>query len=217
VGDELTARPLLVGLTGGIGAGKSAVDRAFEALGVPVIDADRLVHEILDSDAAAIADVAAAFGPGVLAAGKIDRSALGRIVFADPEARRRLESLVHPRVTARVRERIAQLSRGVPPPALIVVDAALMVETGTYRDYDRLVVVTAPEELRRARLRDRDGLGDEEAERRIRAQAPDDVKLARADHVLRNDAGLEELQAQVRGLHAQLLAEGRSPRGRDPA
>jgi len=220
VGGGLSAvRPLLVGVTGGIGSGKSTVDRMLAARGAAVIDADAVVHELLGGDPDTIAAVIEAFGPGVSAAGGgIDRRALGVIVFGDAAARARLEGIVHPRVTMRIRERITGLAAGPIPPDLIVVDAALMVETGTWRDYDRVVVVTAPETLRRGRLVRRGGLTEAQAAARIAAQAPESVRLDAADYVIRNDGTEAALEAEVAHVHARLLedfaAAGRPRRAR---
>ena len=201
-------RPVLtVGLTGGIASGKSTVDAMFGELGVHVIDADAIVHGLLAPGGAAVAPVAAAFGPAVAApAGGIDRIALGRIVFGDATARARLESIVHPLVGEEIAASIGSLRRN-PGGPIVIVDAALLVETGIDRHFDRLIVVTCREETQLERLvRDR-GLTEDEALKRIRAQASSTEKAARAHYRIDNDGTFEQTRGQVEQVYRSLLED----------
>jgi len=185
---------LMVGLTGGIGAGKSAVAARLAELGAVVIDADQLARAVVAPGTEGLAEVVAAFGAGILDHdGALDRPALGRVVFDDPEARHRLEAIIHPRVRARTAELVAAAA----PDAIVVNDVPLLVETGIAAGYDLVVVVLADEALRVDRLvRDR-GLTADQARARIRAQATDEQRRAVADVVLVNGGSLDELRAQV--------------------
>lgn len=185
---------LLVGLTGGIGAGKSAVAARLAELGAVVIDSDRLAREVVAPGTEGLAEVVARFGVGVLTpGGQLDRPALARLVFGDEPARRALEQIVHPRVRARA----AELAAAAPPDAVVVNDVPLLVESGLAETFDLVVVVEAPVPLRVARLaRDR-GLDEAQARSRIAAQASDEQRRAVADVVLTNDGSLEQLRVAV--------------------
>ncbi len=194
---------LRIGLTGGIGAGKSTVARELERLGAVVIDADALAREVVAAGTPGLRAVAAEFGDGVLTPdGALDRAALGRVVFADPEARARLEAITHPLIAAETARRLARL----PHDAVVVHDVPLIVEKRLAGEYDLVVVVGAEEEVRLARLvRDR-GMPREDALARIRAQATDEERRAVADVWLDNSGTPEELLDQVRALwHERLL------------
>jgi dephospho-CoA kinase len=185
---------LMVGLTGGIGAGKSAVAARLAAHGAVVIDADLLAREAVAPGSAGLADVVAAFGPDVLGPdGALDRPALGRLVFADESKRRRLEQIVHPYVRARTAELVA----AAPADAVVVNDVPLLVEAGLAGAYEVVVVVLADERVRVDRLVRARGLTAEEASARIRAQAGDDERRAVADVVITNNGSLDELNKQV--------------------
>jgi len=198
---------LTVGLTGGIGSGKSTVDAMFGELGAHVIDADAIVHGLLAAHGAAVAPVSAAFGPAVAAAdGGIDRSALGSIVFADAAARARLERIVHPLVGEEIAARIGALRRA-PGGPIAIVDAALLVETGIDGRFDRLIVVVCREETQVRRLVNERGMARDEALRRIRAQAPAEEKAARAHYRIDNDGGFAETRTQVERVYRLLLED----------
>jgi dephospho-CoA kinase len=184
----------MVGLTGGIGAGKSAVADRLAAHGALVIDADLLARESVAPGTDGLAEVVATFGDQVQAAdGSLDRPALARRVFGDDVARRRLEGIIHPRV----RERTAQLVAAAPSEAVIVNDVPLLVEAGLAGAYEIVIVVLADEEVRLARLtRDR-GMSRDEALARIRAQASDEQRRAVADVVIVNNGTLDELHRRV--------------------
>lgn len=194
---------LMVGLTGGIGAGKSAVAERLREHGAVVVDADRLAREVVRPGTDGLAEVVAAFGRGVLGPdGTLDRPALGALVFGDEQARRRLEGIVHPRVRARTAELVA----GCAPDAVVVNDVPLLVETGLAPSYQLVVVVEADVPVRVRRLVATRGMTEAQAAARIAAQADDARRQAAADVVLRNDAGLDALARLVAELwHGRLL------------
>lgn len=200
-------RPLLIGLTGGIGSGKSTVAAMLAELGAAVVDADAIAREVVEPGEPALASIVAAFGSGVLDEhGRLDRRRLGRLVFRDPEARRRLEAIVHPAVRARTRERIRRFAEEGRHPA-IVWDVPLLFEVGADRLVDEVWVVVAPREERLARLRRRDpDLSPEELERRMAAQMPLEEKAARADVVIDNSGPLEATRRRVRQAWQERLA-----------
>jgi len=185
---------LRVGLTGGIGSGKSEVSRRLSERGAVVIDADLLAREVVASGTEGLAAVVAALGPGVLAPdGSLDRNAVGSRVFGDEQARQRLEQVVHPRVRARA----AELEARAPAHAVVVHDIPLLVETGQADTFDVVVVVDAPDEERIERLRASRGMAADEARTRIAAQAGRQQRLDVADHVLTNTGTLDDLDAAV--------------------
>jgi dephospho-CoA kinase len=185
---------LLVGLTGGIGAGKSAVAARLAELGALVIDSDRLAREVVAPGTDGLAEVVARFGVGVLTSGgELDRAAVARLVFGDDSQRRALEQIVHPRVRARA----AELAAAAPPDAVVVNDVPLLVESGLADTFDLVVVVEAPAAVRMARLtRDR-GWDEGQVRSRIAAQATDEERRAMADVVILNDGSLAELREAV--------------------
>jgi dephospho-CoA kinase len=184
----------MVGLTGGIGAGKSAVARRLEKHGAVIIDADRLAREVVAAGTDGLDEVVSAFGPEVVGAdGELDRPALGARVFGDDDARRRLEEIIHPRVRART----ASLAGSAPAGSVVVNDVPLLVETGLAPSYHLVLVVRADADVRIARLRETRGMSAEQAAARIAAQATDEQRTAAADVVLDNDAGLAELHRAV--------------------
>ena len=192
----------LIGLTGGIAAGKSAVAGLLRERGMPVLDADAISREIMQPGQPAYADVAREWPTVIGGDGAIDRKALGQIVFADPVARARLEAISHPRIRSRVAEethRLEQMGHTV-----VFLEAALLVETGYYRHLDGLVVVTAPEAIQRARLLAREGCTRDEADTRIAAQLPLAAKTAVANHVIDNGGDLAATARQVDALVHQL-------------
>jgi dephospho-CoA kinase len=194
---------LMVGLTGGIGAGKSAAARRLAELGALVIDADQLAREVVRPGTEGLAEVVAEFGPGVLAPdGSMDRPAVGRLVFGDDAQRRRLEAIIHPRVRARTAELIAAAA----PDAVVVNDVPLLVEAGLAPGFEIVIVVLAGEETRVRRLVDDRGLSAEEAHSRIAAQATDEQRRAVADVLLSNDGSLDDLRAQVDAVWRDRLA-----------
>lgn len=200
----------LVGLTGGIGSGKSTVARRLASQGAHVVDADAVAREVVAAGEPAVAEIAARFGNEVVTPdGELDRAAVATIVFADPDSRAELEAIMHPRIGARIAERLAahaDAERREERPRLVVLDHPLLVETGQADTVAEVVVVTAPEELRVRRVVADRGMQPEEARARIRAQASDDRRGAAADHVIVNDGDLDHLHAQVDRVHAVLRA-----------
>lgn len=189
------ALPLAVGLTGGIGSGKTTAARMLEVLGAPIFYSDTEGKRILDADPAVRNAVGSAFGVELYASGTVDRKALAAIVFNDKEALARLNAIVHPAVRAAFAAWRAQ--QNAP---YVVNEAAVMIESGTYRNMDRLVVVTAPETLRVQRVMQRDGVEREQVLARMRNQMDDAERLSYAQHVLVND-DTRLLTPQVLALH----------------
>lgn len=188
-----------MGLTGGIGMGKSTVASMFRDLGVPVHDADASVHRLYGLGGAAVEPVGAAFS-GTVREGAIDRVALSGAVVGKPEAMRRLEAIVHPLVRA---EEAAFLEANADAP-LVVLDVPLLFETGGERRVDRVVVVSAPDAVRRARVLARPGMTAEKLDALIVRQVPDADKRARADHVVDTGTTLDATRAQVAALVTEL-------------
>ncbi|MFL5303663.1 MAG: dephospho-CoA kinase [Polyangia bacterium] len=192
----------VLGLTGGIGTGKSTVARMFASRGVPVVDADALAREVVAPGTVGNAEIAAAWPQTIGPDGAVDRKRLGAIVFGDPAARARLEAITHPLIQEASASRLADLAAEGHPLALY--EAALLVESGRWRDFDGLIVVTASPETQVARAVARGGLTREEAEARIAAQLPAEEKVRVATHVIDNDGALAETEAQVERLLEKL-------------
>jgi dephospho-CoA kinase len=192
---------LRVGLTGGIGAGKSEVSQRLAAQGATVIDADAVARAVVAPGTPGLAEVAAAFGPGVLRPdGSLDRPRLGEVIFADPELRARLNAIVHPLVGARMTE----LEQAAGTAGIVVHDVPLIAENGLASTYDIVVVVDAPRRVQADRLMKHRGLTREQATARIAAQATRKQRLAIASLVIDNSGSLGELDRQVGELWAEL-------------
>lgn len=192
---------LRVGLTGGIASGKTAVSDALRARGAVVIDADVLAREVVEPGTPGLAAVVDRFGRQVLTGdGRLDREALGRIVFADEAARRDLEAIIHPAVRARARA----LEAAADPAAVVVHVIPLLVETGQHDDFDVLVVVDVDPERQLERLQERNGLDRAAATSRLAAQASREARLGAADVVVDNNATRQDLSRQVDRLWADL-------------
>lgn len=195
-----TSSVLSVGLTGGIATGKSTVSGMLREAGLPIVDADALVHSLLEPKGAAVGPVVAVFGNDVQRPdGGIDRQALGARVFADEAQRRQLEAIVHPLVVSESQRRLRELVESGTHD-VVVYDAALLIETGRHRDFDRLVVVSCTPELQLERLMKRDGLSVDEAGARVRAQMPLTRKTALADYVVDNSGHWQETRRLVSEL-----------------
>lgn len=195
----------LVGLTGGIATGKSTFAAALRALGVPVVDADELARRAVARGSPALAEIARAFGPELVGPdGELDRKGMAARVFADPAARARLESIVHPAVREAMRaeaERLASAGHD-----LVFYDAPLLFEVGLERKVDCVVVVHSPAEVQKRRLAARDGLSEAEAQARLAAQMPIDEKADRADVVVENHGDVASLRAKAARLLRDLRA-----------
>lgn len=200
-------RTRVIGLTGGIASGKSTVARMLAALGAAVIDADQVARDVVRPGQPALEAIVATFGAEMLTpTGELDRKRLAACVFADREARRRLERITHPRIAEETARHVAALGeRGVP---VAVYEASLLVEGGMHHGLDGLIVVAAPEEVQRRRMQERDGFSPEEAARRLAAQAPLRDKIAVADYVIDGSADLETTRAQVAAAWRDILAGG---------
>jgi dephospho-CoA kinase len=205
----VSARPhaFTIALTGGIAAGKSAVARRFEALGVHVHDADVAAREVVEPGTRGLAEVVDAFGPDVLdAAGRLDRIAMRQRIFAEPTARKRLEAIIHPRVRHWLRER-AQAEQG----AYCLLAIPLLAENiGHYRWIDRVLLVDVPEPVQVSRLIARDGIDETLARRMLAHQASRAERLALADDVIENSVGESALDDAVAELHRRYLALART-------
>lgn len=201
---------MVVGLTGGIGSGKSTAAAMFAELGVPVIDADEIARELVVPGAVALDEIRDAFGDGVLAAdGGLDRRRLREAIFGDAAAKRRLESILHPRVYEELGRRLEGLGA---PYAIVVVP--LLLETGGRELVDRVLVVDVSRRTQIARTRSRDGVSREEVEKILEAQTDRDARLEAADDVLDNEADTQTLRARVRSLHERYLGDAGRLAGR---
>ncbi len=194
--------PLRVGLTGGIASGKSAAAEVFARLGTVVLDSDRIAREVVEPGMPALAALVADFGAGILdRSGCLDRRRLRDLIFADPDARQRAESILHPAIIDELRRRSE--AAGGPYQVLVI---PLLVEGGHQGLVDRVLVVDCPEELQVERLLRRDGETPRSARRALAAQATRAERLAAADDVIVNDRGLDELAAEVAALDRRYLA-----------
>lgn len=198
---------LKVGLTGGLASGKSFVAAELEKLGCHTISADRLGHEVLKRDGEAYDEVVREFGSGIVGSGgEIDRRALGGIVFADPERLKVLNALVHPHVFRR-QEEFFEKVREKDPDAVVVSEAAIMIESGSYKRYDCLVVTVCPPELQIERYRKREGASENEARARLARQMPLEEKRKYADYVIDTSRSKDDTARQVGELYRQLKQE----------
>ena len=198
----------VVGVTGGIGSGKTAVTNAFAALGIDIVDADVAARVVVEPGTAALAQIAQHFGPAILQAdGGLDRAALRKIVFADADAKHWLEQLLHPLIGAEIRR---QLDTAHSPYAIFV--SPLLVESNQRQLCDRLLVVDVPESVQLARTMLRDNNDAEQVQRIIAAQAGRQQRLALADDVIENTGTLEALQQRVAELHRDYLALAQTQR-----
>lgn len=195
-----------VGLTGGIGSGKSSVAQLLRDLGATVVDADVLAREVVAPGTEGLAQVARTFGPQVIGSdGALDREAMAEVVFADPSARQRLEAIIHPRVRARATE-IEAAARAGDPAAVVVHDVPLLVETGQQQSYDVVLVVDVEPEVQVRRLVEQRGMAQEQARARIAAQIDRQARLAAADVVIDNSGTRDDLARRVRQVwHEHLL------------
>ncbi|MGM0703499.1 MAG: dephospho-CoA kinase [Pseudomonadota bacterium] len=190
---------MIIGLTGGIASGKSTVARAFERLGIPWVDADDVAREVVEPGEPALTEIAARFGQRVLNAdGSLNRRALREIVFADPDERRWLESVTHPRIRQRLAAKLERLQAGEAPYVLLV--SPLLFESGQHEMVERCLVIDVPEAVQIARTAARDDVDESQARAIVAAQMPRQERLARADDVIDNGSDEAALIAQVQRL-----------------
>jgi len=196
---------LKVGLTGSISVGKSFVVSVFRDLGCTTFDADKIAHTVMEPGREAFDDIVREFGGVVLGAdGSIDRAKLGAIVFADSERRSLLNEIVHPRVIVEQNRLLAEAERA-DPHGIAIVDAALMIESGGYKRFDKLIVVFCSRETQIERLMKRNNIAREEAELRVAAQMSSDEKRRYADYEIDTSGTQEETRARVREVYELLL------------
>ena len=193
---------LKIGLTGGIGSGKSAVSRLFRQYAIPVIDSDEIAYQLTAAGQPALRQIAGCFGDTVLAAnGTLDRRALASLVFADKRQRQRLEAILHPLIIGEMQQRLKCLT-----DPYVILAIPLLVESGLAGICDRILVVKAEIAIRYQRIRQRDGIDDAAIDRIVGSQASDAERLVVADDVIDNSGDEEDLQRQVAALHRQYLA-----------
>ena len=199
---------LVVGLTGGIGSGKSTVADLFAARGAPVVDADAISRDLVEPGRPALAAIVAQFGTELLDAdGRLDRRRLREAVFEDPKARTRLEAILHPRVRATIRERIQALDGSHP---YCIVASPLLIESAMQDLVDRILVVDAPEALQLKRAASRDGVTESQVRAILATQADRQERRAWADDILENAGGLDELRAGVEALDRRYRQQAQS-------
>ena len=192
---------LVIGLTGGIGSGKTLATDHFQRLGITVVDADLAARVVVEPGRPALAEIAAAFGADMLQPdGSLDRAALRRIVFADPAQRQRLEAITHPRIAEEIRR---QLAASTSPYTVLV--SPLLFESGQHRFAQRTVLIDAPESLQRQRAATRDKVSEQQIEAIMAAQLSREERRARADDVILNEGHIEHLHAMVEKLHDRYL------------
>jgi dephospho-CoA kinase len=194
---------LVIGLTGGIGCGKSTVAKLFAAKGVPILDADVIARELVEPNQPAFEAIKQHFGAAILRDGGLDRARLREIVFSNPEEKRWLENLLHPMVYSEISRRIATLSA---PYSIVVIP--LLLETGRRHLVDRLLVVDCPEDMQRHRVKLRDGLEDTQIEKIMASQISRSKRLEAADDVIENTADEATLSDRIEHLHQLYLALG---------
>lgn len=197
---------LRVGLTGGIASGKSVVSKKLSDLGAYVIDADKISKVVMRPETECWKKVVAAFGKAILQNdSSIDRKKLASIVYDDPDKRNTLNHIVHPAIKQKIEDELEKIGNE-SSDAVVIIEAALLVETGAYRGYDKLIVVHAPVELQIERIIKRDGITREEARKRIDAQWPIDKKIAVADYPIRNEGSLDSLYRDTTKVFSSLLS-----------
>jgi dephospho-CoA kinase len=197
---------LTIGLTGGIASGKSTVSMEFEKLGAVIIDADQIAKELINPHKPLWKKIIAHFGQEIQREDlTIDRVKLGERVFSDEAERAVLNKMMHPEIKREIDRRLKEIGKE-HPDAVVLVDAALLIETGTFKEMDKIIVVSATKRNQMRRLMGRGGLSVEGAKHRIGAQVPLKEKRKYADYVINTDGSLEEIRKQVRGIHGKLVA-----------
>ena len=188
---------LLVGLTGGIATGKSLVSQILKELGAYIIDADKIARQVVEPEKPAWFEIVKFFGRDIINKDKtINRKRLGEIIFNDPVKKRKLEEIVHPKVIEEENRLVKEYGRK-NPNGIVIIDAALLIEAGSHKRVDKLIVVYADKETQFKRLSERDGLSRADAEKRTASQLPLDKKVKMADFVIDNSKGIEETRRQT--------------------
>ena len=199
----------VLGLTGGIGSGKSMVTQMFAQLGAAVIDADQLAREVVEPGQPALQEIAATFGPDVLLPdGRLDRPKLAQIIFANPVERGKLDAITHPRIRRRMEQLIKARRSG---PGVLIVDIPLLYENKRTSSVEKVIVVWVDPQTQLRRIQDRDGLSAQSAHQRVAAQMPLDAKRARADHVIDNSGSRDDTQHQFEAIYRLYAPAATSP------
>lgn len=206
-----TPRPLIVGLTGGIGSGKTTVTRLLAGLGAEIIDADVVSRELLEHGSPLLDAITAHFGQQLLRGGELDRARLRDLVFRDPAARQWLEALLHPRIREAIAERVARSQR-----SWLVIAAPLLLESGGYDFIDCVVVVDVPEAMQVARTVARDSVPEEQVRAIMAAQLPRAERLKAAHYIIHNDGDMVDLREQVARLYQRFEDSARARTQRSP-
>jgi len=204
---------VLVGLTGGIGSGKSVVARIFKDEGAYVIDLDELARRVVEPDKPAWRDVVAYFGTGILNPDRtVDRSALAEIVFSDPESRRALEGFTHPRIFEE-QGAFIEAVKDQDPCSVVVIEVPLLFELSFQKKFDKIILVYASRDAQVRRARERDGFSKEEVDKRLRAQIPIEEKRSLSDYIIDNEGSLANTRDQVREVMRELRKLAREKEG----
>lgn len=208
---------IVIGLTGNIGSGKSTVARRLESLGAKIIDADQVAREVVQPGTPGLLEIVNVFSPGVLdGAGKLDRKKMGSLVFADPQAREKLNEITHPRIKEKINRKINKFkeeNKTKPGHRVLVIDAPLLIEVGLEHNVDEIWVVKVERKEQIERLAKRDGLTSKEALRRIAAQLPQEEKIKLATRVIDNSGEKNETIKQVDRHWDDMLAHFKSTDG----
>ena len=193
---------LKVGLTGGIGSGKSSVAKGLQAKGITIVDADQIAREVVEPGEVALSEISDTFGPSVLQAdGTLDRNQLKQRIFSDPSAKKQLENILHPRIRQRILERVNNVNN----TPYVVADIPLLVESNYPEHFDRVIVVDCTEAQQIERVKARDNMSDEQIQRIMSSQATRKQRLAVATDVIDNTGDLNSLEMQIEKLHETLL------------
>ena len=197
---------LKVGLTGGIGSGKTSVSSVFEKLGIPVIDTDVIAHDLVNNNESVLQQIADTFGTDVLKLnGELNRKKLAQLVFNDNENKQSLERILHPRIKSEVLHQIKRLSSSRNPPAYLIIVVPLLIESNYHDIIDRILVVIADEAVRIARVQKRDSRPLNEIRAIINNQVDDSTRLSEADDIIENNNDINMIEKQVENLHEKYL------------
>lgn len=197
---------LKVGLTGGIGSGKTAVSSVFEKLGIPVIDTDVIAHDLVNNNESILKQITDTFGPDLLKLnGELNRKKLAQLVFNKKENKQSLENILHPRIKSEVLRQIQRLSSSQNPPAYLIIVIPLLIESDYHDIIDRILVVIADEAVRIARVQKRDKRSLSEIRAIINNQVDDSTRLDEADDIIENNSDINMIDKQVENLHEKFL------------